>query len=343
MVEATEEKIAVIGLKGFPSDFIGTSGIESYIENIIGQKSFRNKEYVCYVRNWAKPHSSIKKYPNVELVVIPTIKQKILDPLIYSFLASVYVCFSDQKIVWYQAIGTSLFCFLPKIFGKKIIITIHGLDWQRTKWSFYEGLFIYAIFLFILHICDELVVVSEQLRTYIKKRWKKDSFVVTPIITALNYTKSSYEQVLKKYPSIRKRKYILFLGRLVPEKRVEWLIRAFSEIHPQNYQLVIAGDESNTHKYKEQLLKLTQNFSNVIFTGYVFGGIKWALIQNCSLFVLPSQTEGNSISLLEAISLNKSCLVAKNFIPNSQLKNKRISGFKKNSYSDFKQSLANFF
>ena len=136
--------------------------------------------------------------------------------------------------------------------------------------------------------------------------------------------------------SIQGGKYLLFLGRLVPEKRIEWLIKSFLEtdLH-KNYQLVIAGDDSITRKYKKSLISLAKNNRKIFFVGYVFGDVKEELLSNCKALILPSSLEGSSISLMEALSYNKTCIIAEQFLDGDIKKSPNILHFDKNSYKSF--------
>jgi glycosyltransferase involved in cell wall biosynthesis len=105
--------------------------------------------------------------------------------------------------------------------------------------------------------------------------------------------------------------YVLFLGRLVPEKRPDWAIRAFQEIPDGAIRLVIAGGSSATDQYVRDLKKLAKPTTDrILFTDAVYGPLKEELLANARLFVLPSALEGLPITLLEAMSYGRPCLVS---------------------------------
>ena len=108
---------------------------------------------------------------------------------------------------------------------------------------------------------------------------------------------------------LEKDSYILFLGRLVPEKGVHYLIDAYRQICTDK-KLVIAGDTSDTDDYVRQLKTMAEGCGNVMFTGFVQGQVLHELYSNAYLYVLPSDVEGMPLSLLEAMSYGNCCLTS---------------------------------
>lgn len=327
--------VDVIGLKGFPAEFVGSSGIEFYVQHII-LNSASNLQFNCYGRTWAK--TNFKTPSNTKVILLPTVKTKILDALIYSFFASLATCFSDSKTVWTHSTGTSVFSFLPKLFGKKIIYTVHRAEWQSDKWNRIEKRLLLYTHLLIIKWANVVTTVSSKLKETIKNQIQndKDIKLILPGLNSPKKISSEQSYRVMKYYSIKKNKYILYLGRITPEKRIEWLIKAFSTIKSSSLQLVIAGDESNTTEYFNKICKLAQINKNIKMIGSVFGNEKEAILQNCLLYVLPSSIEGNSISLLEAISYSKNCVVASENIDIEIASQKNVFVFKGCSFSNFK-------
>jgi glycosyltransferase involved in cell wall biosynthesis len=103
--------------------------------------------------------------------------------------------------------------------------------------------------------------------------------------------------------------YILFLGRLVPEKGIHYLIEAYRNIKTDK-KLVIAGGVSDSGEYGEELKKLANNHSDIVFTGFVQGKLLEELYSNAYLYVLPSDLEGMPLSLLEAMSYGNCCVTS---------------------------------
>jgi len=292
---STGAAVAFIGLKGIPAEFIGTSGVEFYVERRAKLLVRQGKTVTCYVRNWATP-KSITLYKGIHLVHLSTINTKHLDATIHSLLSSIHVCFTDADTVWYQAIGPAFFSFLPKVFGKKIIVTSHALDWKRDKWGPVAQWLLKISERVAVACADNLVVVSGGLQEYYLKTYRKNSYIDPPDIVATAQLKPSI--ITKKY-KLEGNDYILYMGRFVPEKRIDWLIKAYLQLKPSNIKLVLAGGSSHTDEHEKKLRYLAANNTNIIFTNYVFKKEKQELLHNCMLFVLPSSLEGNSTVLKE--------------------------------------------
>ena len=116
------------------------------------------------------------------------------------------------------------------------------------------------------------------------------------------------EQITEKF-GLEKDGYILFLGRLVPEKGVHYLIEAFKGVKTGK-KLVIAGGASDTDEYAAQLRELARGDDRILFTGFVQGALLQELYSNAYIYTLPSDLEGMPLSLLEAMSYGNCCLTS---------------------------------
>lgn len=331
MNKTSKETIAIIGPKGIPKDFPGTSGVEAYVENQIPRFRQMGTIYV-YVRYWASLKGK-NEYRGIWLIRVPSINTAFFDTVSYSFLASVHASFSKATIVWYHGIGPAFFSFIPKLFHKRVYTTIHSLDWNRKKWGVFAKIFLRLCERIAISLSDKVLVVSTQLASYYRDHYHKNTIVVKyaivkrPIIPA--------DIIRRKYHLV-KNGYILYLGRFVPEKRIEWLIRAGGE-NP-GIPIVLAGGSSHTDRYTRMLQSMAKK-QHVIFTGYVFGKEKAELLSNCKIFVLPSQLEGYPISLAEAIEYGKRCLVGDFLASEYPANNKLLTYFQRNNYKDFVKKL----
>ena len=326
------ERIAVIGPKGIPKDFSGAGGIETYVEDQLLAFAQKGYHITCYVHAWTSP-KRMDQYHGIERVVVPTIHTISLDTLSYSFLASVHASLSGASIVWYHGIGPSFFSFIPKLFGKRVYITIHALDWKRKKWGAFARFFLRLSELVALSFSNKLFVVSNQLRSYYQKHYHRNAVVEK---YAIPNRKIVQPDIIRKKYQLKKNTYVLFLGRFVPEKRLEWLIQAADSI--KNRTIVLSGESNNTDAYVQYLKKLAIN-KNVLFTEYVFGKEKFELISNCRLFVLPSALEGFPVTVVEALAYKKHCLVGDFLKPEYPPKNTLVHYFRKDSFVSFFEEL----
>ncbi|GAW32742.1 glycosyltransferase family 4 protein [Carboxydocella sp. JDF658] len=280
-------KIAMIGQKGLPAQ---SGGVEKHVEEI--GKRLVNAGYELTVFN-RKHYSSIKDKSNHNGIVIknlPSINTKHLDAITHTFCSTVY----------------SMLSFIPRLLShKKIVVTVHGLDWQRAKWGYLAKQILKLGEITSAFFPHKLIIVSNTLRNYYQEKYKIDPVFIPNGVTLP--TKISASEIKEKF-GLQPQKYILFLARLVPEKGAHYLLEAFSKIKT-DLKLVIAGGSSNSDDYVLTLEKY-KSFPNIIFTGQVSGNLLQELYSNAYIYVLPSDLEGLPISLLEAMSYQLPCLIS---------------------------------
>jgi glycosyltransferase involved in cell wall biosynthesis len=195
-------------------------------------------------------------------------------------------------------------CWLPKLFGKKVIVTVHGLDHQRAKWGRFASWYILSGEKNAVKFADRIIVLSESVQKYFKDTYNRETVFIP---NGVNRPKIVDAQEIMEQWGLEKDSYILFLGRLVPEKGIHYLIEAFKSIKTDK-KLVIAGGSSDTTDYMESLKEIAEE--NVIFTGFQQGQILEELYSNAYIYCLPSDLEGMPLSLLEAMSYGNCCLTS---------------------------------
>lgn len=330
------KKIAIIGIRGIPGNFPGSSGIDTYIEQLLPLLT-KNK-FTLFFRSWVK-NNFHQQNQNLQIIHVPCFQHKYLDTGIYTFLSTISAIIHHHDIFWYQAPGSCLLIKLAKMFDKKTVLTIHGIDWQRQKWNTtFNRWFLKSLESMAVKNADICTGVSQDICQHIQKTYQKPCLLTPPnliIQTTLP------PKIINKKFKINNQPYILYLGRLVPEKNIDMLIKSYlkNSVLNKKYKLIIAGlIEKNN--YCNNLIKLSSQNSNIVLTNYVTGQLKNELLSNCHLFILPSSLEGNSISLNEALGLNKRCLISDLPIHlQYQKKFPHITTFKNNSSSDFEKKI----
>lgn len=235
----------------------------------------------------------------VQLVNLPAIYTKHLEAVTHTFL-SVLFTIRNYDIVHFHALGPSLFSFFPKLFNNKVVVTVHGLDWKREKWNTLAKFFLKCGERMGLIFADSIIVVSRFLYSYYQSTYNKKVHYIPNGADPPTVLSSSDDPLGKL--KLEKKKYIYFLGRIVPEKGIHFLIEAFSRLKT-DYKLVISGEPTHSKEYFNRLSDLAKDSDRIIFTGPVFGEEKYALLKNAYFFVLPSTLEGLPIVLLEAMSV----------------------------------------
>jgi len=230
--------------------------------------------------------------------------------------------------------GSCAMLWIPKIFRKRIVVTIHGLDWQRGKWGGFASKYIKFGEKMAAKYADEIIVLSESVQKYFKDTYNRETVFIP---NGVSQPKLKEPEIIKERYGLEKDNYILFLARIVPEKGLDYLIDAYQQIGT-NKKLVIAGGASHTNDYYETIQQKAANDKRIIMTGFVQGQELEELYSNCYLYCLPSDVEGMPISLLEAMSYGKNCLVSD--IPeNTAVVENMAVTFAKSNSQDLKEKL----
>lgn len=292
-------KIAVIGVKGLPAN---QGGIEHYCQVLYPKVVERGHEVDLYARSSYvnKPWFSIYQCQGVRIICLPSLAVRGLDALTNSGLAAVVAALKGYDVVHFHALGPSLFSFIPRLFSSaKIITTCQGLDWKRGKWGKLSSNLILLGEKMAAKYAHHVIVVSQALKNYFKKTYDVDTAYIPngPGIYAESDPNFSYVKSL----GLETGKYLLFLGRLVPEKRPELLIEAFQRLEQPDWKLVLAGGNSDTTDYISHLLNLSSQNSNIIFAGELKGRYLSEMVRGAGMFVLPSDLEGLPLAMLEAM------------------------------------------
>lgn len=302
--------IAMLGHKRIPSR---EGGVEIVVEELSTRMSEKGYNVICYNRGGkhvsGKEYSSkeLKEYKGVKLKKVFTIDKKGLAAMTSSFFATIKALFSKADVVHYHAEGPCAMMWIIKWFSKKrIIATIHGLDWQRAKWGGFATKYIKFGEKVAVKYADEIIVLSKNVQQYFEDEYKRETVFIPNGVNKPDIIEAKI--IVEKY-NLKKDEYVLFLGRIVPEKGIHYLIEAFNKIKT-NKKLVIAGGASDTDEYYSQLKEKAKNNKNIIFTGFVQGKELDELYSNAYIYCLPSDLEGMPLSLLEAMSYGNCCLTS---------------------------------
>ncbi|WP_029232336.1 glycosyltransferase family 4 protein [Butyrivibrio sp. VCB2006] len=255
------------------------------------------EEYDAYVGNI---------YKGVRLKNVPTINVKGFAAATSSFFGALIAAFGRADVVHFHAEGPCATMWIPKLLGKRCIATIHGLDHKRQKWGYFASRYIMKGERRAVRYADEIIVLSSSAQQYFKETYGRDTVLIP---NGVNRPVTLQPEMIKEKYGIDRDGYILFLGRLVPEKGLEYLIKAFKDLNT-NKKLVIAGGSSDSHEFEERMKDLALSDDRIIFTGFVQGRVLSELLSNCYLYVLPSDLEGMPLTLLEAMSYGQCCLVS---------------------------------
>ena len=332
-------KIAMIGHKRIPSREGGVEVVVEELSTRLVKKGYqvdvyKKKKKNVQDKNADKDKKKIKEYKGVHIITIPTINKKGIDALLYSFFASIRALFGKYDVLHYHAEGSCAMLWIPHLFRKKIVVTIHGLDWQRSKWGGFATKYIKFGEKLAAKYADEIIVLSKGVQDYFKETYNRDTVFIPNGVNKPIIRNSS---IIKEKYGLEKDSYILFLARIVPEKGLHYLIDAYKQIDTDK-RLVIAGGASHTNDYLKEIKNMVASDKRIIMIGFVQGQELEELFSNCYLYCLPSDVEGMPISLLEAMSYGCNCLVS-DIKENTQVINQYAKTFKKGNVEDLAEQL----
>ena len=302
-------RIAVFGQKRLSRE----GGVEIVVKELCTRMARQGCQVTCY--NRSGHHVSGAEYDDIDNTnyegirqkYVPTIEKKGLAAVSASAFAALYSAFGKYDVVHIHAEGPAFFSWLPKMFGKRVVVTIHGVDWQREKWqSGFGSKFIRQGEKNAVKYADEIIVLSKGVQDYFKETYGRETHFIPNGVNRPQIRKANL--ITEKF-GLKRDSYILFLGRLVPEKGIRYLFEAFKNVKTDK-KLVIAGGSSDTDSFMTELKELAKDDNRILFTGFVQGAMLDELYSNAYIYTLPSDLEGMPLSLLEAMSYGNCCLVS---------------------------------
>ena len=334
-------RVAMIGHKRIPSR---EGGVEIVVEELSVRLAALGHSVDAY--NRYGHHVSGRKYDDeygwkgrkfykgVRVYIVPTFQRSSLNAIVYSFFATIRALFGRYDVIHYHAEGPCAMLWIPKLFRRKIVVTVHGLDWQRAKWGNLASYVIKFGEKMAAKYADEVIVLSENVRQYFADTYHR---TVTYIPNGITRPAQRDVQMIREKYGLEKDGYFLSLGRIVPEKGVHYLIEAFAGLDTDK-KLVIAGGNSQAVWYMEQIHRMAAQDKRVIMTDFVQGQILEELYSNAYGFVLPSDVEGMALTLLEAMSYGDCCLVS-DICENTEVVEDKALVFHKGDVKDLRDKL----
>ena len=329
--------IAMLGQKRIPSR---EGGVEVVVEELATRMVKNGNNVTCYNRGGhhvsGKEYDArkIKEYKGIRIKTVPTINCRGLAAMSSSVFAAIKAAFGKYDVVHFHAEGPCAMLWLPKLFGKRCIATIHGLDHMRAKWGKLASTYIMLGEKCAAKHADEIIVLSKGVKDYFKETYNRDTVYIP---NGVNRPEIKGTKEIKERWGLEKDSYILYLGRLVPEKGIKYLVEAFKNVKTDK-KLVIAGGSSDTDEFSNELKEMAGDDERIIFTGFVQGEPLDELYGNTYIYTLPSDLEGMPLSLLEAMSYGNCCLVSDIEECASVVEDKAIV-FEKSNVDDLRKKL----
>jgi glycosyltransferase involved in cell wall biosynthesis len=295
-------KIGLLGTRGIPASY---SGFETCVEQLGQRLVERGHQVTVYCRSHHITYQGTH-YKGMRLIKLPTITNKYLDTTIHSFISSLHALTQHLDVALYFIVGNSPVTWIPRMVGTKTILNVDGLDWKRAKWPIVVKQYIKLTEYFATKLPNTYITDSHVVQDYYSNRFGDEPRYI-PYGSEVEIVPPGH--TLARF-DLEPRKYVLFVGRLVPENCVHHLVEAFQGLDTE-FKCVIVGSASYAEKYIASLKDSAQGDPRIVFTGYVFGQDYYELGSNAYIFAETSGVGGTHPALLEAMAFG-SCVVVYN-------------------------------
>lgn len=298
-------KIAVTGTRGIP-EILG--GVETHCQQLFPRLAKKGLDVTVIRRTqYTEASPGLKEYEGVKLLDIPSPKKKAFEAIIHTTRAVFAAKRMKADIVHIHAVGPALVTPLARLLGLKVVMTNHGPDYERNKWSGLAKRIIHLGERLATRFANEVIVISPNIADSLRRQYGREDthLIFNGVERPTPSPNTDYIRSLGLEPG----RYVVGLARFVPEKNFHHLIEAFARLKPEGYKLVLAGDADFEDEYSRSLKQQARE-NGVILTGFIKGEKLRQVMSHAALFVLPSSHEGLPISLLEAMSYGRDVLVS---------------------------------
>lgn len=290
-------KLSIIGSRGYPYVY---SGYETFVKELSERlKDKYDITIYCHKNLFNDKPNSIN---GINLIYTPSINSKYFSQIINSFFSFIHVCFSKSEVVLVVNSANGFFGILTKIFRKKTLINVDGMEWLRPKWNWIAKCFFYVSSKIATLFYDEIITDAEEMRKIYRKKFNRDSHVIA---YGAEIKKSVNCDLIHKY-NLKKLDYYLVIGRLIPDNNIEFIISEFISSSTSK-KLVIVGDVPYKDKFSTRIKSIDD--SRLIFTGYIINqSLLSELYYNCYVYIHGHEYGGTNPTLIRALASSTSII-----------------------------------
>jgi len=300
--------IAFMGTRGVPATY---SGFETFVEQLGARLVERGHQVTVFNRY---PFVPLRKkfYRGMRIIRLRTIQRKSIDTLIHTFLSCLWLPFVQPDVVYICGVGNAIFCGLVRLMGIPVVINVDGEDWARKKWSGFAVKWLRASEAWACRLASVVIADAKVIQDRYLSDYRRET-VLIPYGAEVRLEEEGIE-TLNKF-GLEPRKYVLFVGRMVPENRADLIIEAFRAVpRTSGVKVAIVGDAPYSDEYKQSLVAMADD--RIVFTGYAFDAAYRELSRHCLFYVLASGVEGTRPVLLDQMGFGN-CVVVRDTSANS--------------------------
>lgn len=295
-------KIAFIGGRTFRTP----DGIATFMCNLATELVKKGYEPIVYCES---DHNGYEMANGFKVVHQKSLKSAALTKILLGLKSTIHALLVENvKVFHYNTWAPALIAsYIPPVFGKKVIMQNHGLEWKRTKYNEKQASRMKLMEKIAAKTHKHWTLVSQEQTDYFMSEYNRKGQTITCAVRIPG--KEELSDILGRY-GLKGNDYFLYMGRLVPDKNPLYLIEGYLKSGITDKKLVLCGNNPQVTEYEKNLYTLAKDHDNIIFTGAIYGADKDVIYRNCFAFCIPSTLEGLPMSLLEAMSYKKICLAS---------------------------------
>jgi glycosyltransferase involved in cell wall biosynthesis len=295
-------RIAMLGTRGVPARY---GGLETVAEEVGARLAERGHRVTVYCRSRNSPTDE-PVYRGMRRVLLPSLPEKHLDTPSHTALSAAQaVLRRPVDVVHLFGVGNAAWLAPLRLAGRASVISVDGMDWRRRKWGRFARMALERSSGLAIRLSGACITDSREVaRHYVERYGREPHYIAHGVDVA----PATGRGALETY-GLEERGYVLFVGRVTPEKGLHNLVRAFADV-PTDRKLVVVGEGSQDERYWRELQSLAAADPRVRLLGAVYGQASRELLAHAHCYVQPSEVEGTALSLVEAMGYGNCVVVS---------------------------------
>ena len=323
-------RIASFGFRSIPPSS-GSAGADKFAVEFLPRLAERGYQVTGYNRIYPGQTKGDDQYRGVRVVYFKTIPKSGIDSIIHGIKVTWHILTRNTANIVHIQGNNALFAFILKIFGKKVILSIDGTEFEREKWSWFMRKLVLANAYLAVWSCKYIAIDNVFTRELFEKKFKK-KFDFISFGAEIRDVKDT--DILGKL-GLNRDDYFLFVGRFIPDKGLQYLIPAFEKLATTK-KLVLVGGSPNPSEFEENLKKT--NDPRIVFAGFIYGDDTVTLMKNAYVYIQPSDIEGLSPVVLSVMGLGTP-LICSDIKENLYLVQEDAITFRKSDTDDLRSKM----